>query len=95
MARTVLRVCKPPPQLLVFSICKEKETRIARPPPPWGPGASWEPRGSFHAGPQGEREVISREETPDPTHLSAPLSHPPPPPRSLLGVARKPHISLH
>lgn len=62
VAQTVLQVCNPP-QLLVLSICKEG-TRIARPPPPWGPGVSWEPQTSFHVAGQGQREVARGEETP-------------------------------
>jgi len=78
------------PQLLVFSICKEKETRIAQPPPPRGPGVSWEHRGSFCTGGQGQREVASGGETPNPTHLSAPPSHSPPPLRNLLQLQEHP-----
>lgn len=82
-------------QLLVVSICKEEELRIAWPPPPCGPRVSWESQGSFHTGRQRQREMTGRKETPNSAHLSAPLSRSLPLQRNLLGVARKPHISLH
>lgn len=47
--------------------------------------------GHFLAGAQGQKERRPH----NPAHLSAHLSHPLPPPRNLLRVARKPHISLH
>lgn len=47
-------------------------------------------RGRLFPGEQGQRERRPH----NPAHLSAHLSHPVPPPKNLLKVARKPHISL-